>query len=82
MRITVNFQFSDQSNPAAVTGVIGAVTDLILPCVGDTVRHCDEDGVVFMGRVTDRLYSYDLADGVNVDGDVTVTLSMSRVYIQ
>ena len=82
MRITVNFQFNDQIRPAAVTGVVGAVSDLILPCVGDVVRHCDDDGAVFLGKVTDRLYSYDITDGVNVDGDVTVTVSLSRMTLQ
>ena len=82
MRINVFFRFNDQDSPAAVTGVTGAVTDLILPCVGDTVRHCDDHGAVFMGKVTDRLYSYDITDGVNVDGDVTVTILMDRVAIQ
>lgn len=82
MRITVHFLFNDQDKPAATTGVCGAVSDFIVPGVGDMVRHCDDGGAVFLGRVSDRLYSYDITDGVNVDGDVTITLSMSRVPIQ
>ncbi len=62
--------------------MIGPVTDLLMPSVGDTVRHCDNHGAIFMGKITDRLFSYDITDGVNVDGDVTVTLSMDRVFLQ
>ena len=82
MRITAQFHFNDSDSPAAVSGVFGPVTDLILPCVGDIVRHRDDHGIVFMGKVTDKLFSYDITDGANVDGDVTVTVSMDRMPIQ
>ena len=79
MRITLFFQFNDQDKPAAITGVDGAVTDLILPCVGDLVRHRDAKGIAFTGNVTQRVYSYDLVDGPNVDGSVEVVICMERV---
>lgn len=79
MRIVVHFQLYDQNTPAAVTGVSGPITDFLLPSVGDMVRHCDDHGAVFTGRITDRLYSYDITGGVNVNGAVTVTLSMDRI---
>ena len=82
MHISVYFHFNDQDSPAAVTGVSGSVTDLILPCVGDMVRLVDDHDAVFLGKVTERLYSYEITNGLDVNGTVTVTLSMDHVPIQ
>lgn len=82
MRIAVHFQFNDQDEAAVITGVSGDVSDIILPCVDDLVHHRDQDGVVFVGRVTSRLYSYDVPDGNQVSGVVTAIISMDRVSLQ
>ena len=82
MRIAVQFHFNDQDEAAAITGVSGDVSDIILPCVDDLVRHRDKDGVVFVGRVTSRLYSYDIPDGNEVSGVITVIISMNRLSLQ
>lgn len=81
MLIAVNFQFNDESVPAATTGVEGQISDMIMPSVGDMVRHCDLDGYPFLGTVTNRIYKYDVANGVNVEGRVVVTLLLDRVAI-
>ncbi|HVG27767.1 MAG TPA: hypothetical protein VM865_09190 [Acidobacteriaceae bacterium] len=81
MRISVVFHFSDEDEPRATTGVEGAVTDFILPAIGDLVRHRDMHGHAVLGRVTERIYVYDLPDGVGVDGAVTVTLLLERVPV-
>jgi hypothetical protein len=64
---------------ATITGVEGAVTDLIVPSVGDFVRHHDRDGRPFLARVIRRFYSYSIADGEDVDGSVTVTLELEKM---
>ena len=59
MRIFVFFQFNHEAKPVAVTGVEGDVTDILLPCIGDTVKHPDSEGTPFEGTVTKRIYAYE-----------------------
>lgn len=80
MRIYVEFHFNHEEKPAAVTGVEGEVTDIILPDVGDLIRHSDS-GHPFVGKVTERTFSYNLSEGVGINGSVTVTLSLDRVEV-
>ena len=44
MHIAVLFKFNHEEAPVAVTGVEGDFTDLILPFVGDVIRHRDTKG--------------------------------------
>ncbi len=81
MRISVHFQFNDEPKPAASTGVEGAITDLILPSKGDLVRHRNVKGVLVLGTVMQRVYVYDLDDGLDVDGTVTVTIMLEKVPV-
>ncbi len=81
MRIVVLFQFQDEPTPAASTGVEGAVTDFILPCKGDLVRHRDFSGTPVLGRVQERIYLYDIASGVDVEGTVSVTVVLDKVAV-
>ena len=78
MRISVEFHFNDESEASAVTGVDGNVTDLLLPAVGDVVSHRSADGKLWLGRVTQRMFTYAMPEGPAVDGEVTVTLSLHR----
>jgi hypothetical protein len=78
----VLFHFHDENEPAATTGVEGNVTDILLPSVGDVVRHRDSDGKFVLGRVTERVYMYDLPDGDNVQGSVIVTLTLRKLHLQ
>lgn len=80
MRIYVEFHFNNEEKPAAVTGVEGDIADILLPNVGDLVSHSDS-GKPFTGRVKDRLFSYDISEGIGISGSVTVTLSLDRVPI-
>ncbi len=82
MLICVLFHFSDEQAASAATGVEGEVTDMILPCVGDLVRHADSGGTPVLGRVTERVYVYDLPNGINVDGSVTVTIMLQKMSVQ
>ena len=81
MRISVHFQFNDEAEPAASTGVEGAITDFILPSNGDLVRHRDVQGALVLGTVMQRIYVYDLANGLDVDGMVTVTIMLQKVRV-
>lgn len=81
MRISVEFLFNHEAKPSAVSGVEGEVTDFILPSVGDLVRHSDS-GAPFIGKVTERIFSYNLPEGSNIDGSVRVTLSLDRIVVQ
>lgn len=78
LRIYVQFQMNDEPNACAVTGVEGDVTDFILPCVGDRVSHRDVAGKPCIGRVTERMFDYAVPNGIEVDGSVTVVLSLDR----
>jgi hypothetical protein len=80
LRIVVRFLFNHEEVPFAVTGVEGEVSDVLLPSVGDLVQH-SSDRAQFEGRVTGRSFRYALPDGHDVDGDVTVTLSLDRVTV-
>lgn len=81
MHISVSYRFNHEETPAAVTGVEGDVTDLLLPSVGDLVRHRDERGDLFEGKVTDRIFEYDIRHGVAVDGAISVTLCLDRTVV-
>lgn len=81
MRITVLFQFIEDSKPLAITGVEDHVTDLLLPLVGDMVTHVSSKGEPFTGTVSKRLFTYNLPMGADVKGDVTVTLFMERIAL-
>ena len=78
MRIFVHFQMNHETEACAITGVEGDVTDFILPNVGDMVSHRDLDGKPCLGRVTERMFTYTVPNGVEIDGTVTVMLSMDR----
>ena len=79
VRITLQFVLNGNTTPAAVTGVDGQVTDLILPSPGDYVEHRDFDGEAILGRVTRRSFRYLLSDGDNVEGEVAVVIWLDRV---
>jgi hypothetical protein len=81
MRISVHFQFNDEPEPAASTGVEGTITDFILPSNGDLVRHRNVRGALVLGMVMQRIYVYDLTDGLDVDGTVTVTIMLEKVQV-
>ena len=82
MRIAILFHMIDESEPAAVTEVAGDVTDAMLPSPGDTVSHRDVHGQRFRARVVGRHFDYSLNDGEDVDGLITVTLSLERLVRQ
>ena len=85
MRIALLFHFFDEHEPAAVTSAEGPITDMLVPLLGDTVCHRDAHGIRFRGAVVGRHFDYSLAsdlEGGEVDGTITVTLSLSRVQIQ
>ncbi len=79
MHIALLFHFYDEAEPAAVTEVEGAVTDVLVPLLGDTVSHRGFDGLRFRAQVVGRHFDYSLADGAGIDGTITVTLSMQRM---
>ena len=79
MHIFVLFNLNGEPGPAAVTGVEGQVTDLLLPFPGDVVHHRAADGRFFTGKVTHRMFSYELPDGQAIDGAVSVTLFLDRL---
>lgn len=81
MRIIVHFSINNEPNACAVTGVEGDVTDFILPCVGDMVSHRDVSGKPCIGRVTDRTFTYEVPNGIEVEGTVAVTLSIKRAPV-
>ncbi len=78
MHIAVVFHFNDESRPAAVTEVDGAI-DILLPRVGDTISHRDLEGRQFRAQVLGRHFDYDLEDGEDIGGKITVVLSMKRL---
>jgi len=78
MRIQVYFQFITESQPSAFTGIEDGVTDLLLPSKGDLVTHRDVTGRAFTGVVSERKFSYDIPEGADVNGSVTVTLFLDR----
>ncbi len=82
MRIFVLFKFNHEKAPAAVTGVEGDIVDILLPSVGDVVRHHDAQGSPFQGKVTDRIFEYDIKQGLAVDGTIAVTLCLDRIAVQ
>ena len=82
LHIFVLFRFNHEPGPTAVTGVEGDVTDLLLPAVGDVVRHRDAEGSPFEGKVTSRMFEYDMGQGNAVTGAVAVTLWMDRTVVQ
>ncbi len=83
MQIVISFQFNGESQPSAVTGVEGEVTDLILPGVGDLVEHKNAAGIPFRGRVTDRIFTYKLPNGHQVvGGAIFITLCMDGTTVQ
>jgi hypothetical protein len=79
IKILVFFHFSHDLEASATTGVEGAVTDFILPIVGDVVRHNDHSGQDFVGVVTQRIYDYRISHGDDVDGEVRITLMLDKV---
>ena len=81
MHIFVLFHFNHEPGPLAVTGVEGDVADLLLPAVGDIVRHRDLEGKPFEGKVTDRIFEYDVKHGVAITGAIAVTLCLDRTRI-
>ena len=78
MRIQVLFQFIHESSPSACTGIEDGATDLLLPSKGDLVTHRDMTGKSFSGVVAERTFSYDMAEGADVNGMVSVTLFLER----
>ena len=81
MHIFVLFHFNHESEPIAVTGVEGDVTDILLPSVGDLVRHRDSKNNAFTGRVTERIFEYTIRRGMAVEGAVAVTLCLDRSVV-
>ena len=82
LHIFVLFQFNHEDSPAAVTGIEGDVADILLPCVGDIVQHSDSTGMPFEGKVTHRIFRYDLAAGSALSGAIAVTLWLERTVVQ
>ena len=79
MRISIFFQFNGETAPSAITGVEGDIADVLLPAVGDLVEHVTAEGVPFTGRVSDRVFKYELPNGQSVDGgSILITLHMNR----
>ena len=82
MLISISFQFHGDPAPAAITGVEGDVSDILLPAVGDLVKHVSKAGVPFTGRVTDRVFQYDLPNSQSAgDGSILITLHLDRNVI-
>lgn len=82
MRIVLLFQFNGEREPSAVTGVEGEVTDLLLPSVGDVIEHRDAAGLAFRGRITDRIFKYEMPNAEFVlGGAISITLCMDRTTV-
>ena len=79
--IFVLFHSNGETEPVTVTGIEGDVTDIILPSVGDIVRHRNSRGEPFQGKVTERQLVYNIKNGVAVDGVVSVTLCLDRTVV-
>ena len=82
VRIVLSFRSNSEPEPSAVTGVEGEVTDLILPAVGDVVEHRNASGTPFRGKVTERIFSYNLPNGHGVQGGISITLCMDQTTVQ
>jgi hypothetical protein len=84
MRIVILFHFLNEPEPSAVTVAEGAITDMLVPLLGDTVCHRDQQEAEFRGVVVGRHFDYRLANGLEgeeIDGTITVTLSLTRLAI-
>jgi hypothetical protein len=84
MRIAIMFHFYNEQKPAAITVAEGPITDMLVPLLGDTVCHRDAEGDRFRGAVVGRHFDYSLAndaEGGEIDGTITVTLSLSRLQM-
>ncbi len=82
MLISISFQFNGDHAPAAVTGVEGDIADILLPSVGDLVEHVNAAGVPFSGRVSDRVFRYELTNSQDAgDGSIRITLHMDRTIV-
>jgi hypothetical protein len=82
MRIAILFHFFNENEPAAITVAEGNITDILVPLLGDTVCHRNAEGERFRGAVVGRHFDYSLASdasGGEIDGTITVTLSLSRL---
>ena len=82
MQILVSFHFNHEESPVAVTGIEGDVIDILLPSVGDRVSHNDSAGTPFSGKVTERIFKYELPNGLQIAGRISVTLCLDRTAIQ
>jgi hypothetical protein len=84
MRIAILFHFFNEQEPSAITVAEGEITDMLVPLLGDTVCHRDARGDRFRGAVVGRHFDYSLAndlEGGEIDGTITVTLSLSRLQM-
>ena len=81
MRFVIDFRFNGDGLALAVTGVDGEISDVLLPSVGDVVEHRDDGGRPFRGRVTERVFNYDLEHGHSVGGTIAVTIYLDRMVI-
>lgn len=84
MRIAIMFHFFDEQQPAAITVAEGPITDMLVPLLGDTICHRNAEGARFRGAVVGRHFDYSLADdyeGGEIDGTITVTLTLNRLQL-
>jgi hypothetical protein len=84
MRIAIMFHFFNERAPAAITVAEGPITDMLVPLLGDTVCHRNAAGDRFRGAVVGRHFDYSLAsdpEGGEIDGTITVTLSLTRLQM-
>lgn len=81
MRISLHFVWNGERTPAAVTGVEGDVSTILLPDPGDFVEHHDVEGRTISARITHRVFRYGLANGVSPAGEVIVVLGMEKVRL-
>lgn len=57
------------------------MTDMILPSVGDLVKHRDSEGTPFLGKVTERIFQYDIKQRMALSVAVAVTLCLDRTVV-
>ena len=82
MHIFVRFHFNHETSAVAITGVEGDIADILLPSVGDFVKHTDSAGLSFEGTVTKRIFNYELPDGRDIiSGTIVVTLCLDRIAV-
>ncbi len=84
MRIVIRFQFTNEPEPSAITVAQGEITDLMLPATGDSISHTDFKGTRIRGSVVGRHFDYSLeqgASGEEIDGTITVTLSLGPMNL-